>query len=261
MRASGQATSCSKRVPSIEVELALQLIESRRRIHGADVVAIDCGANIGIHTIEWATAITEWGSVIAIEAQERIYYALAGNIAINNGFNAIAMHAAVSSEPGIMQIPTPDYFLPSSFGNLELKPRVDTEFHRPADRLFTRKDCHNPEDSIDALALPRVDMIKLDIQGMELEALEGAQHKIGRSHPIILVESIKAGRSACVLFSTNAATRSSTPVSTSRQSIKPIGIADIGTARAVVRRLTVLTLLPNAPRSEPGHSRRRPMPP
>jgi hypothetical protein len=72
--------------------------------------------------------LTEWGSVIAIEAQERIYYALAGNIAINNGFNAIAMHAAVSSEPGIMQIPTPDYFLPSSFGNLELKPRVDTEF-------------------------------------------------------------------------------------------------------------------------------------
>jgi len=48
----------------IEVELALQLIESRRRIHGAGVVAIDCGANIGIHTIEWATAMTGWGSVI-----------------------------------------------------------------------------------------------------------------------------------------------------------------------------------------------------
>jgi hypothetical protein len=27
------------------------------------VVAIDCGANIGIHTIEWATAMTGWGSV------------------------------------------------------------------------------------------------------------------------------------------------------------------------------------------------------
>ncbi|HET9175922.1 MAG TPA: hypothetical protein VFN84_06155 [Pseudolabrys sp.] len=33
----------------IEVELALQLIEFRRRIHGAGVVVIDCGANIGIH--------------------------------------------------------------------------------------------------------------------------------------------------------------------------------------------------------------------
>src|SRR5262245_5907979 len=84
----------------IEVELALQLIESRRRFHGAGVVAIDCGANIGVHAIEWAPAMTGWGSVIAIEAQERIYYALAGHIAINNCFNAIATHAPDSAEPG-----------------------------------------------------------------------------------------------------------------------------------------------------------------
>ena len=48
--------------------------------------------------------------------------------------------------------------------------------------------------SIDALALPRVDLVKLDIQGMEIEALEGARQTIERGHPIILVESIKAGR-------------------------------------------------------------------
>jgi len=107
----------------VEVELALQLIEARKRVHGDGVVAIDGGANIGVHTVEWATAMTGWGSVIGIEAQERIYYALAGNIAINNCFNAIAMHAAISSEQGIMLIPTPDYFVPSSFGSLELKPR------------------------------------------------------------------------------------------------------------------------------------------
>lgn len=47
--------------------------------------------------------------------------------------------------------------------------------------------------SIDALSLTRVDFIKLDIEGMELEALEGARQTIERSHPIFLVESIKAG--------------------------------------------------------------------
>ena len=178
----------------IEVELALQLIESRRRLHGDGVVAIDCGANIGIHTIEWATAMTGWGSVIAIEAQERIYYALAGNIAINNCFNAIAMHAAVSSEPGVMQIPTPDYLLPSSLGNLELKPRIDTEFIGQPIDYSPGKTIAIQKISIDALALPRVDLVKLDIQGMEIEALEGARQTIERGYPIILVELIKAGR-------------------------------------------------------------------
>ena len=129
----------------MDVELALQLLEARRRIHGDGVVAIDGGANIGAHTIEWATAMTGWGSVIAIEAQERIYYALAGNIAINNAFNAIAMHAAISSEPGIMQIPTPDYFIPSSFGSLELKPRVDTEFIGQPIDYSARQDGRGPE--------------------------------------------------------------------------------------------------------------------
>src|SRR5664279_672198 len=67
-----------------EVELAIQLLELRRIHNGDGVVAIDCGANIGVHTVEWAIAMTGWGSVVSIEAQERIYYALAGNIALNN---------------------------------------------------------------------------------------------------------------------------------------------------------------------------------
>src|SRR6478752_4285176 len=99
----------------VEVELAVQLLEQRRRYHGDGVVAIDCGANIGVHTIEWATAMTGWGSVIAIEAQERIYYALAGNIAINNCFNAQAIFAAVAADNGVLNVPQPDYLVPASF--------------------------------------------------------------------------------------------------------------------------------------------------
>ena len=177
----------------VEVELALQLIEARRQFHGDGVVAIDCGANIGVHAIEWATAMTGWGSVVAIEAQERIYYALAGNIALNNCFNAIAMHAVISSEPGVMRIPQPDYLIASSFGSLELKPRADTEFIGQAIDYSDDKTVAVQQISLDALALPRVDLIKIDIEGMELEALEGARQLIEASRPVVLVESIKAG--------------------------------------------------------------------
>jgi hypothetical protein len=87
----------------VEFDLALQLIEQRRGFRGVGVVAINCGANIGIYAIEWATAMTGWGSVIAIEAQERLYYALVGNIAINNCFNAIAVRARLPDRDEIRQ--------------------------------------------------------------------------------------------------------------------------------------------------------------
>src|SRR5215475_1961537 len=173
-----------------EVRLALDMLALRRKHHGDGVVAIDCGANIGVHTIEWAKAMAGWGSVLSIEAQERIYYALAGNIAINNCFNAIAVHAAVSNESGVMQIPSPNYFVPSSFGSLELRQRSNTEFiGQPIDYQNT---VNVRKLALDEFGLPRVDLIKIDVEGMELEVLDGAAKSIERSCPIMLIEKIKA---------------------------------------------------------------------
>ena len=185
-----------------EVELALHLLDLRKRFHGDGVVAIDCGANIGVHTVEWAASMTGWGSVVAIEAQERIYYALAGNIAINNCFNAIAMHAAVSSEPGILQIPNPDYFTPSSFGSLELRQSAKNEFIGQTVDYSEGTTVPVQKITLDSLNLPRVDLIKIDVEGMEFEALQGARTILEKNRPILLVESIKSGREALTAFLT-----------------------------------------------------------
>jgi FkbM family methyltransferase len=173
-----------------EVKLAVDLLALRRKHHGDGVVAIDCGANIGVHTIEWAKSMTGWGSVLSIEAQERIYYALAGNIAINNCFNAIAINGAVSSESGIMKIPNPDYSVPSSFGSLELRQRDGNEFIGQA--IDYENTVNVRKLALDEFKLPRVDLIKIDVEGMELEALEGARGIIGQSRPVMLIEKIKA---------------------------------------------------------------------
>src|SRR5215472_7143826 len=58
-----------------EVDMALSLLGLRRQYFGDGVVALDCGANIGVHAVEWAKRMHGWGQVIAIEAQERLYYA------------------------------------------------------------------------------------------------------------------------------------------------------------------------------------------
>ena len=81
-----------------EGSIAMRLLSLRRQHFGDGVVALDCGANIGVHTVEWAKGMTGWGFVIAIEAQERIYYALAGNISINNCFNVHVIHSAVGAQ-------------------------------------------------------------------------------------------------------------------------------------------------------------------
>jgi FkbM family methyltransferase len=173
-----------------EVKLAVELLWSRRRHYGDGVVAFDCGANIGVHTIEWAAAMTGWGSVLAIEAQERIYYALAGNIAINNCFNAIALNAAVSSQAGAMKIPSPDYTSRASFGSLELRQRANNEFiGQPIN--YSENTVEVRTLALDEVDAARVDFIKLDVEGMELEALQGAEKTIERSRPVLLIEKIK----------------------------------------------------------------------
>jgi FkbM family methyltransferase len=186
-----------------EVNLLLRALDLRRQCYGDGVVAIDCGANVGVHTIEWAKHMTAWGAVLAIEAQERIYYALAGNIAINNCFNARAIHAAVSDRPGMMKIPVPNYSAAASFGSLELKQRDGAEFIGQAIDYSDSKMVEVPTVSLDALNLARADLIKIDIEGMEMDALAGATQCIGNLRPILLIETIKSDKSAIAAWLDN----------------------------------------------------------
>ncbi len=175
-----------------EVNLTRQVLDLRRHYYGDGVVAVDCGANIGIYTVEWSKHMTGWGSVVAIEAQERIYYALGGNIAINNCFNARAMCAAVGRQPGVMKIPNLDHLSSASFGSLELKQRERNEFIGQKIDYAAEKDLVDIRVvSLDSLDLGRVDLVKIDVEGMEIDVLEGAVNCIAKQHPVILVEWIK----------------------------------------------------------------------
>lgn len=175
-----------------EVGLCLAMLKQRRQHFGDGVFAIDCGANIGVHTIEWARLMSGWGEVLSIEAQERIFYALCGNIALNNCFNARAMHAAVGESEGEILVPTLNYLKPSSFGSLELRPGPQNE---PIGQSvsYHAKDAKPVKLlSLDSLGLTRLDLIKIDIEGMEEEALSGAKRQIETFRPVLLVERIKS---------------------------------------------------------------------
>ena len=175
-----------------EIDLALALISKRRINFGDGVVAIDCGANVGVHTIEWARLMFGWGEVISFEAQEKIYYALAGNVAINNCLNVTAKHSAAGAKCGFIQIPEPNYLIPSSFGSFEIKEKESNEFIGQA--IDYKKTKSVPLITIDSLELNRLDFIKIDVEGMEEEVLDGAKESIMKNHPIMLIETIKSNK-------------------------------------------------------------------
>lgn len=176
-----------------EINLIRQIVSDLKSRRGNELVAVDCGANIGVMTIEIAKALNGLGRVVGIEAQERLYYALCGNIALNNLFNASAVWAAVSDKIGTIQIPQPNYNKPASLGSLELRRRENTEYIGQSISYASKDLVTIRTVTIDSLGLPGLDFLKIDVEGMELEALDGAKKALNGFTPTILIEHIKCG--------------------------------------------------------------------
>lgn len=170
-----------------------RLVELRLAHDRTPPTIVDCGANIGIHTIALAKSFLA-ASVLAIEAQERIYYALAGNIALSNCFNARAVLAAVGRETGTIRIPQPNYCVPASFGSLELRWSASVEHIGQVVDYHDDKLATIPLISLDALDLKNVALIKIDVEGMEMDVLAGAQRVVEEQRPMLAIEHIKVSR-------------------------------------------------------------------
>jgi len=181
----------------LEIGQLAQILIEKRRLYGDGVMVVDCGANVGVHTVEWGRLMRKWGSILSFEAQERIYYALAGNVALNNLFNVKAMHAAVSNKQGEWKISCPNYTIPSSYGSFELKKSDHNEFIGQAID-YDKKECIVPLVTIDQFDLSRCDLLKIDVEGMEEEVLEGAWKTITTFQPVLCIEIIKSDRKAII---------------------------------------------------------------
>jgi FkbM family methyltransferase len=178
------------------VDLMLDLLDLKKRHAGEGVVALDGGAGIGVHTVEWARRMTGWGKVVGFEPQERLYYALCGNIALNNLLNAGAVNAALGGMNGFIDVPALDQTVPALFGGLELRKGARNQpIGQPVQHDQPGGFTVNLL-TIDNLECERLDLAKLDLGGMEVEALRGAAATLDRCRPVLFVAAAKSRKGA-----------------------------------------------------------------
>jgi FkbM family methyltransferase len=161
-----------------EVELFRQLLRP-----GATVV--EAGANIGAHTVPLGRLVGRRGAVHAIEPQRVVFQTLCANVALASLANVHAHHAAAGAEPGWVTVPSLDFDRPNNFGGLSLGA------HPHGERV--------PVMTIDGLELRRCDLVKIDVEGMELAVLRGAVETIRARRPLVYVENDRGDRSPALI--------------------------------------------------------------
>ena len=127
------------------------------------------------------------GKVVAFEPQRIAYYSLCGNAVQNNLDHVTCHQAAVGAAAGKITVPVPDYRREQNFGAIDLSQDYR---HVPSYPV--------PVVRIDDLGLTACDFVKIDVEGMERQVLEGAVETIRRFKPILYVEDDRArSRTRC----------------------------------------------------------------
>ena len=171
----------------IEADLLAQLLRP------GDVV-IEVGANIGSLTVGLAKAVGSGGRVIAFEPQRVVFQTLCANVALNSLTWVDTVQAAAGLRPGRVMIAQPDYAKPGNFGGVEvIAPRSTAA-------LLSGK-----AEPVMLLTLDEVfggdhlRLIKVDVEGMEQDVLEGARRLLRDLRPMLYVENDRRDRSAALI--------------------------------------------------------------
>lgn len=177
-----------------QTELLVNLVKLRRRIHNAPFSVIDAGANLGAFTLPMARELGAFGTVYAIEMQIAIYYALCGNIALNSVHNVKAINCALGESTGFIDINFPHYDREASYGSFSILREINeargfTELQDRKERVSVR--------TIDELSFFNVGVIKLDVEGAELDVLKGSRKLLHTSKPYIYVEVLSKCTEIC----------------------------------------------------------------
>lgn len=156
-------------------------------------VVIDAGANIGLVSVPVANSLkARNGLVLAFEVQRPLYNALCGSAALNDLDNLYVFNQGLGNNSGFIDVPAQTYSQPADFGTLSLVGKQIVPLKTKMDAV--------PMITIDYLDLGRLDFLKIDVEGMELDVLSGGLKTIQQYRPWCWVEYWRCDKPALLSF-------------------------------------------------------------
>lgn len=153
-------------------------------VHPGDIV-VEAGANIGAHTVLLARLAGKEGAVLAFEPQPMLYMVLCANIALNGVINVKAEKAGLGNRSQTLHIPHLDYGAAHNFGGISLD--------------LVEEGTPVPIRRLDSYGLQRCSLIKIDVEGMEHQVIEGGANTIHNLRPVLYVENDRQEKSPALI--------------------------------------------------------------
>jgi FkbM family methyltransferase len=157
----------------------------RQMLRPGDTV-VEAGANIGALTVPLARLVGPKGRVWAFEPQRPIFNVLCTNLTLNGLEHVRPERVALGAGDGSISVPVIPLGAEVNFGGLSLG-EVEGE------------PC--PMRSLDSYGLPSLRLIKADVEGAEVQLVQGAGETIRRLRPLLYMENDRLEHSAALIKS------------------------------------------------------------
>ncbi|MGG1946527.1 FkbM family methyltransferase [Trinickia sp. NRRL B-1857] len=178
----GQALIQYGEYAELETQLLLQCI-------GGPGTIVEVGANIGSQTVPLARAAKAVGAdVIAFEPQPFVFQNLCANLALNAMDNVTAWPFACAADAGTVWFASLDYRRTGNFG------AVSALTEPLSDGI--RVPCVRLDDMTQGRT---VHLLKVDVEGFELQVLQGARDLIATQRPLLFVENDRVANSRALI--------------------------------------------------------------
>jgi FkbM family methyltransferase len=145
------------------------------------MVVVDGGANLGIYTVAASKLVGQSGKVLSFEPGLVPFQELQSNVDLNNADNVRTFRVALSDHNGSAHL------YQSTAGLVAAHLAFPGDSNTGGDE-YEDVTLRTLDDVLDAEGIDKVDMLKLDVEGVEELVLRGARSLFARAKPLVICE-------------------------------------------------------------------------